>query len=300
MDKRRMIAVALLAVALVMATMGAVNAQLITTNVLRAWDDATLRYENGNMTLHLNAEPETFYTQLDFNTDLHPDACGAGTDSRWAGDSTIGLYHVDNSPAGAPGFQSTNSWKLVKCSAFTNPGTGKETIKFPTAADILAECIPGGNPGDGPCVLFATPPPDNVETAGCGGNCASEIVTRFHINIDAGTGGGTACDETNDPPFAGVWDSNPQKNNLCLYWEAVKPPVTPANQAWGGNIQVRYGTLSGGDKTINFGALKGPNAVNLTTVAAVAEANGASLAVWAGAMGLAALGLWVWRRKSAQ
>lgn len=282
MQRRRLVSVLLMAVALILVTIGAVNADLQSTNVLRAWDDVQARYENGNMVMFLNAEPETFYTKLDFDTDLHADACGVGTSTQWAGDAFIGLYHTDNAPAGAPGFQSTLNWKIVDCRAF-DPN---DTTKFPTTS--IATCI-AGQPQDGPCVLIG---PADVVTPCSTGNCQDEIVTNFHINTDL------ACDGTMDEPFASLWSSNPQNNNLCLYWEAVKPPanVTPR---WNGNFQVRYGAGAGGDKTINFSdQFLGPNAVSVRALAATAEANSGSLAAWAAAMLLGAAALYLWRRRS--
>jgi hypothetical protein len=298
MSRRRYFAVALMALALILVSIGAVNAQLITTNILRSYDDALGRYENGNLTMFLNNDRQPFYTQLDFNNDPHADACGVGTNSQWAGDATIGLYHTDNLPDGAQGFQNSGNWQLVKCSTFTDPNTGLETIKYPAPADVLATCIPGQQQ-DGPCVLIG---PADVVVNCSTGNCTNEIETTFHLNIDHGDGVDplTKCDGTIDAPFAGVWSSNPSANNLCLYWDAQKP----ANVApyWGGNIQVRYGVSaqSGGDKTINFNTLLGPNAVSMSSISAVAEANSASLAMWAGALGLAAAALWLWRKRSVE
>lgn len=283
---RRLVPVALFTAALLLFSIGVASATLQTTNVLEAWDYATNppKYTNGNQTLWLNGEPETFYTQLDFDAGQHAGACGAANTNttRWAGDAYIGLYHTDNGPGaanGAPGFVSTNAWKLVKCSAF-GPQPN-DTIRLPTASDILAECIPG-IPGDGPCVLVGTA---DAVTPCSSGNCLNEIVTNFDINTDL------ACDGTQDEPFATEW----QAGNLCMYWEAVKPPA----KGWNGNFQVRYGTGSGGDKTINFkDTFYGPNAVSMSSLTAVADANRGSLAALAGGMLLAALGLFVWRRNS--
>ncbi len=155
MSSRRVFAIGLMVMALLLVTLGAANAALVTTNILRSWDDGLSRYENGNLTMYLNTDRQPFYTQLDFDTSLHPDACGAGTNSQWAGDATIGLYHTDNNPPGAPGFQNSGNWKLVKCTTF-------DTNKYPAPADILATCV-AGNPGDATdkgCVLIGSP--DNV------------------------------------------------------------------------------------------------------------------------------------------
>lgn len=279
MTGRRLLAVVLMAVALILVTIGAVNADLKPTNVLRSFDDTTQKYENGNIQMFLDSTPQPFYTQLDFDNGQHPNACGVGTSSKWAGDTFVGLYNLDTT--GGKGFQSTLNWKIVKCDAFT---TG---VKYAPPAAVLATCSESGSPALGvPCVLNGT----KDTLANCStGNCSKEIQTRFHVTID------TTCDDTVDEPFASAGT-----DNLCLYWEAVKP--LPTDKLWSGNIQVRYNAdndTSGGDKTINFKTPLGPTAVSISSLAATAEANRASLAMWAGAMGLAAAALWLWRRQSA-
>lgn len=288
MSRRRLLSIVLTAAAIVLLTLGVANAALVTTNILRSWDDGTNRYENGNLTMNLDNNRQPFYTQLDFNTDLHADACGPSTSSQWAGDAVIGLYHTDNNPAGAQGFQNSGNWELVKCSTFL-------TNKYPAPADILAKCVAAapGDPTDKGCVL--TGAPDQIVPCSTG-NCTDEIETHFDVNIDPGDGvnPATRCDGTIDAPFAGVWSSNPSANDLCMYWDAQKPgAVTPV---WGGNIQVRYGTGVGGDKTINFNDLVIPTAVNVSLLKATAEGNRGSLAAVAGAMLLGAAALFVWRR----
>lgn len=272
MAKRHFFAVVLMTAALLTATMGAVNADLKTTNVLRSYDDGSGQYENGNITMFLDGLPQPFYTQLDWDNDDHADACGVGTTSDFAGDAVIGLYHTDNAPAGAPGFQSTLNWSLVPCSVF-------DTKKYPEPADILASCIPG-NPEDGDCVLIGAP--DQV-LACTTGNCQDEIQTVFHVKVDS------TCDNAVDQKYLDAGE-------VCMYWEAVKPPaVTPA---WKGNFQVRYradADTSSGEKTINFKDPLGPNAVSLSSLSAVAEMNSGSLAAIAAAMLLAAAALFVWR-----
>lgn len=279
---RRIAPVALLVVGLLVSTIGVASAALQTTNVLQAWDAGSnpQKYTNGNQALALNSDPETFYTKLDFDGKPHSDACGVGSpDTPWAGDALIDLYHTDNAPAGAEGFRSTTNWKIVKCSAF-GPEPN-DTIQFPAAGDVLAECVPG-NPEDGACVLKG---PQDVITPCSTGNCQDTIVTNFHINTDLN------CDGTQDEPFATEW----QAGNMCLYWEAAKP----TQPGWLGNLQVRYGASEGGDKTLNFkDSFLGPNAVNLSSLRAVAEVDRSSLAATAGGMLLAAVGLFIWRRNS--
>ena len=79
------------------------------------------------------------------------------------------------------------------------------------------------------------------------GNCTDEIVTTFKLSMDLD------CDGTIDPPFAPA-------GGLCMYWAASKPPSTPP--FWSGNLQVRVND-GGGDKTLSFNDLRGPNAVSM-------------------------------------
>ncbi len=287
MIRARVFAVGLMVGALLLLTLGVANAALVTTNVLRSWDDGTNRYENGNISMHLDSDRQPFYTRLDFDSSLHADACGPNTSSQWAGDATIGLYHTDDAPAGAPGFVNSGNWELVKCSTF-------DTNKYPAPADILAVCVEGnpGDPQDKGCVLKSA---KDVVVACQPGNCQDEIQTDFHINIDPGDGvnAATKCDNTIDAPFAGLWSSNPQKNDLCMYWDAQKPPLT--TPAWVGNLQARYSTSGGGDKTLNFNLFT-PTAVNLSALAARADASGFPLAAGAAALFLAAAAVVLWRR----
>ena len=286
MRRQRWLSALLMTGALILVTIGAVNADLKPTAVLNSYDDESMAYENGNITMWLNNQPQPFYTGLDFDTGQHADACGAGTSTQWAGDTFVGLYHEDNNPQGAPGFQSTVSgrWMIVKCSF--DDGNNK----YPPAGDILAVCDEAGSPAPGEaCVLKGTKDTLVVYNQG---NRYSEIETQFHVTVD------TNCDGTVDEPFLSA-GAGAGADNLCMYWEAEKPPVT--NPVWGGNIQVRYradNDTSGGDKTINFNELAGPNAVSVRTLAATAEANSGSLIAWAVAMLLAAAALFVWRRRS--
>jgi hypothetical protein len=280
--KRRYFPLALVVLGLLLSTIGVASAALQTTNVLQAWDYGTTpqKYTNGNQVLELNSEPESFYTRLDFDNKPHADACGVGSaDTTWAGDAFIDLYHTDNNPEGAQGFQSTGNWQIVKCSAFG--AEPNDTTRLPAAGDVLAQCVPG-NPGDGACVLKG---PQDVVTACSSGNCQDTIVTNFHINTDLN------CDGTQDEPFASVW----QTGDLCLYWEAQKP----AQPGWKGNFQVRYGASSGGDKTLNFSdTMLSANAVNISSLRAFADVDRVSLATLAGGMLLVATGLFIWRRNS--
>lgn len=296
---RKFVAV-VLSVVLLVALAGVASASLQTTNILRAWDDGLGRYENGNLGLLLNAVPEPFYTQMAWDAKPHADACGPNTSSAWAGDATIGLYHQDTSSYANPndpnlqydpnapinGFVSSQNWKIVKCSAFANnynPVTANGPVF--AAGDVLADCVQGtvGDPTvDKGCVIMedASGPIINRPVKCTTGNCAFEVETKFHVNTDLD------CINGQDANFAGAGD-------LCVYWEGTKPSRN-TRPLWSGNIQVRYGTGQGGDKTINFAIITAPNAVGLRNFEGASTFNllPIGLAVVTAALGGLAL---VWR-----
>ena len=131
----------------------------------------------------------------------------------------------------------------------------------------------------------ATKPYTNLPVPCTTGNSAWEIETKFHINTDLD------CDNIQDGAtdpvnYAGAGD-------LCMYWEGTKPDRN-TRPLWNGNIQVRYGTGQGGDKTINFSVLTNPNAVGLRAFSGTSTFNlmPIGLGVVVAALGGLALG---WR-----
>ena len=231
---RTLAAVVLLAV-LLAALAGVAGAEVKITDVPKSWDDAANQYENGNLTMWLNNDLQPFWVEIGFDNALYPvSACGTTNETQYAGDALIGLYHTDTN--GAPGFQSSQDWALVDCATFA-------TNKYPDPAAILATCVPEDVSTNNPCEVTSR----DVVTPCATGNCTEEIVTTFKLSMDLD------CDGTIDPPFAPA-------GGLCMYWAASKPPSTPP--VWSGNLQVRVND-GGGDKTLNFNELRGPNAVGV-------------------------------------
>jgi hypothetical protein len=159
---------------------------------------------------------------------------------------------------------------LVQCSTFA-------TNKYPPPSAIIASCVPDDPNAVNACEVVSL----DVPTACSSGNCQDEIVTKFDLVMDQD------CDGVIDPQFAPA-------GGLCMYWEGIKPP--PITPKWNGNIQVRISD-GGGDKTINFNELLGPNAVSLREFsAATNEAIPGGVAVLAGGLLLGLLGIrWAWR-----
>lgn len=273
MKDRRLsaVAVGLLTLALLVTLAGIASATVKITDVLKAWDDKTNRYENGNLTLRLNdpADPtpelEPFWVEIGFDNGLHSvPGCGTTGQTKFAGDALIGLYHLDTT--GGHGFQSSQNWGLVDCSTLASN-------KFPPS--YIFECVDPADPNaNQPCEVISK----DVVTPCSSGNCTEEIVTNFDLVLD------TDCDGVIDPQFAPA-------GGLCMYWAAPKPTTTPP--IWSGNLQVRI-NAGGGDKTINFNDLVGPNAVGLRDFAAAAGARPWALALVAGILALAGV-IFAWR-----
>jgi hypothetical protein len=250
-DLMRRFVVLLVVVGLLLAA-GVAQADWKVTNPLRSWDDdfggGAGRWENGNMSMYLDGTAQPFYNEISgqFDTDVVTDACGTGSDTRYAGDKIIDLYHVDVglTLAQANGFLSTGNWKLVSCTAV------EAATKYPPAGATLATCT--ADNGDAiwdRCEIVGQDAPD---TTMCGGNCAYVIYSTIKINLD------TNCDGSLDTGFG---------SDVCLYFEAEKPLMSPPY--WNGNIQARLQQPGpGGDKTDNF-AILGPNAVTFLGLQAV-------------------------------
>lgn len=253
---RRRVAISMVLVAigiLLLAT--AAYADVKLTAALMSWDDGANKWENGNLTMWLNSDPQPFSEELGFDNDEVPDACGPGTSTKWAGAIALGHDHLDDN--GAAGFQSTQDWYAVDCTSFSQL---HNTQKYPTDAQKLIACTPdnGDNVIDG-CEILSQ---DVVGPCTPAGRCQEEITTTLQGNLDAN------CDGTIDDPTIEALVNN---NSLCFYWEAVKPPLPgPGDPVWTGNIQSRI-TSGGGDKTINFGTVLGPNAVTLAGMSATSE-----------------------------
>lgn len=289
----------LILVGLMLFAAGNANAALLSTNVLSAWDYSTFKYENGNARIIFDGDWVPFMHQIDFNTNtstnqfprdyspldtvLQYQACTplSPTSSIYAGIDEISLYHTDNAPAGAPGFQSTQNWQLVKCDRDNDGDYDVDDLSvFPETSVV---------PAPAPACSFTMLYQDVV--VGCTtGNCQDEIYSAFMLNCDLNcdqdlaVGGDDPAGEMAIP--GGGW---------CVYWEAQKP--TCGALTWGGNFQARLsGIAGGGDKTINF-SIDCPTAVEVSSFG-VTSSSPIMLGVLALGFGGVALLYWHSRRKS--
>lgn len=224
------------------------QADIKVTAVLNGFDYGSSNFENGNVAVYLDNSSnqwQSWHHQLNFDNKQWADACGPGTSTKWAGELLIGLYHTDNAPAGAFGYQETRNWRLVD---------GAPTANLTYTPDPSSSVIN---------VISQ----DVVESAGCGGNCQNEIVTHVFVNLDPD------CDGT----------PNTNSDNLHIYWEALLPNLTDT-PTWGGNTQVRIGEVAGsGDKTVNVNFF-GPNAIQTTYFAAASTSSIPSILLLAAAI----------------
>ena len=220
------------------------------TAALRSWDDGAGEWENGNLTMWLNSDPQPFSEVLGFDNKSVSGACGTKTKTKWAGTVQFALDHTDTN--GAKGFQSTQNWYAVDCTTFSKLNTSP---KYPAAAEKLITCVAdNGDNNIDDCEIIS----QDVVTQCSTGNCTDQIVTTVQVNLDKNCNG-----DIDDPVIADLVNNN----NLCFYWEAEKPPVPgPGDPQWTGNLQARIAGDSGGDKTINF-KLRGPNIIKLQTIA---------------------------------
>jgi hypothetical protein len=256
-----------LIVLVLMVAAGVVRADLELLAPLHSWDVNDLRWENGNCDLWFDASWQPFYEKLAWDNDLYDPvySCTGAETTKWAGQLEIGLYHTDNDPLGAPGFEESGNWWLVPCADF-----GGGTVKDPT--HVLAIC---GT--DLECTVVGTPDAVVLCTTG---NCLDEIVTELELNLD------TDCNTSiNDPDILAAVNGD----GLCVYWEALTPDASdPLFVPWKGNFQARI-NQGGGDKTINF-KLFGPTAITFLSFAASSGALGVPLAVALVALGALVVG----------
>jgi len=232
---------------------GGAYAQIKLVAPLNAWDRDSGKWENGNVQLWSDPDvwvpfhEELNFDNADFDTAGYTGGCvGPDTLTPLAGELEIGLYHTDNSPAGAPGFQATRNWMLLDCTLVE------------AASDPISNPFPYPPSSPLNAVLTQTGGPDAVEAGNCGGNCTDEIVNRFFISLDSD------CDGASN---AGL------PARVCLYWEAQPPGF--ATPVWGGNVQARISSIVGGasvgDKTLNF-SIFGPTVVAMRSFAASSAA----------------------------
>jgi hypothetical protein len=210
------------------------------------------------------------------------------TGTRWAGNMYYGLYHVDNAPLGAPGFQESRKWSIISCDRDGDGDFDNADLTEPPSPHdrpvIYAEC----NLANDNCYVDEVNEKD-VVTACATGNCLSEIVTTIRVNLDLD------CDGAVDPQFP----SDPKTGEpvmLCFYAEARTPTLDQQAglPTWSNPLQARISTV-GGDKTVSFNAA--PTAVSLAAFDAVAQGNGVLL-TWETANEIDNLGFNVYRADS--
>jgi hypothetical protein len=253
-----------------------VQADLKATNVAYGWDYRSQAFENGNVAITFTGQWVSFWHELYFDTDAWADACGVNTSTRWAGNMYYGLYHLDID--GARGFQATRNWSLVDCD---RDGDGDFDVRDLRVAPQTHRVLPAyAECSETSAVCNLSPANQDVVTGCTTGNCASEIVTTFFINLD------TDCNGSIDVPLPTA--------GLCFYAEALTPLLAPGESMWGGNVQARISTV-GGEKTVNFSVE--PTAIDLASFTAKSQGDDVLLA-WETANELDNLGFHLYRATS--
>jgi hypothetical protein len=200
----------------------AVHAELKANSAVYAWDVTALKYQNSNVIVYWDGTWVPFVHELGWDNaafDTTPyGGCGI---TQYAGIMEFGLYHTDNAPEGAPGFQETDHWRIVDCDRDRDGRFDGD--------DLQAQ------PPQGFTVYRILAPLTRDQVVPCGtGNCLNEIVTTLYINLD------TDCNGAIDP---GV------PTHACFYAEARTP--LELHVTWGQTLQARV-TAGGGDKTVSF------------------------------------------------
>jgi hypothetical protein len=279
----------LVALCLVLAAAGIAYADLKVVSVFYGWDETSLRYANSLNDVTFDGHWVPFLHELSFDNDLYvatnpaypSAACPAypTRTTKWAGVMELGLYNVDNSPLGAPGWRESREWQLVACDR-NGDGDFDNT-------DLAVQPMTSVVPYTGATLTVIT---KDLRVGCTTGNCEYEIVTTIFINTDSD------CD--------GVQNANIPAGGLCFYAEARTPVIEIGSPLlWGGNIQARI-SAGGGDKTVNFhvdGAAV--TAVALTSFTAKLEdvrSSPMTLPAVVAMVGVAAVGAVTWRLRRAR
>ena len=277
-DRRRLlnlsmrVVVALVMVGLLVIPI-AVQADLKATAVVYAWDIVANKFQNSNIIIAWDGSWVPFLHELNFDTDNwagddpvlceYDPANPETTGTRWAGNMYYTLYHVDNAPDGAPGFQESRLWSLISCDrngdgsfdgddlvAPPPPNDrgewrGQQDPLLPEPWGPYAECNASGDF----CYVDETNEKD-VEVDCTSGHCKTEIVTTIRVNLDQD------CDGDVDQELLDMGltvDGNGHPEMLCFYAEArtPTPDQVAAEGMWGQTLQARIETV-GGEKTVSF------------------------------------------------
>lgn len=279
----------LTAVFLMLAAAGIAYADLKATHWVDGWDEKSNQFAHSLNDVTFDGHWVSFLHELDFDNDpyvqtnpAYPQyACPAlpTLTTKWAGVMEFGLYNVDNSPDGAPGWQESREWQLVACDRDGDGDFDNKDLKVQPMTNVV--------PYTAGTLTVIT---KDLSTGCPTGNCKYEIVTTIFINTD------TDCDgnQNTDIPAGGV----------CFYAQA-KTPVAAVGSPylWEGNIQTRINT-GGGDKTVNFHVLGAPaTAVTLASFTAKPVAHWPAALTLPGllaVLGGAAAGVGTWRIRCAR
>jgi hypothetical protein len=188
-----------------------------------------------------------------------------------------GVYHVDNAPLGAPGFQESRKWSLISCDR-NNDGSWSNVDLYDPQLPyerrvVYAECDEFGD------VCYVDLAEQDVVTTCTTGNCLSEIVTTIQVNLDQD------CDGAVDQPLLDMGltlDRYGYPEMLCFYAEARTPFPEEQEDEFGNPLPVLSKPLQGrisdvgGDKTVTF-TIEEATAVDLASFDAAAQGNGVLL-----------------------
>jgi hypothetical protein len=232
------VGIPLLAAAMLMVlAAGIAHADLKAVHWVDGWDEASNQYAHSLNEVTFDGQWVPFLHELDFDNDLYAQTNPAYPEyacpsfptrtTKWAGVMEFGLYNVDNSPDGAPGWQESRDWQLVACD---RNGDGSFNNK-----DLSVQPMDYVVPYTGATLTVIT---KDLQVGCTTGNCKYEIVTTIFINVDSDCDGNI----NGDIPAGG----------LCFYAEGETPYIeVGAPLLWGGNIQTRIST-GGGEKTVNY------------------------------------------------
>ena len=284
-DRRRLLNLSMrVVVALVMVGLlvipVAVQADLKATAVVYAWDIIASKFQNSNVIIPWDGSWVPFLHELNFDDDqwLDPHGCPAGQSTDLAGDMFYGLYHVDNAPLGAPGFQESRKWSLISCDRNDDGSWNNTDLSDPQLPYdrrlVFAECNEFGD------VCYVDAAEQDVVTTCTTGNCLSEIITTIQVNLDQD------CNGAVDQPLLDLGltlDRDGYPEALCFYAEARTPyPETEQVDelgnplpVWSNPLQARISYV-GGDKTVSF-TIEEATAVELASFDATAQGNGVLL-----------------------